>query len=151
VRTSLTEPNTPIEHQYVATSRRSAELTTKKDDLGVIRVWQDFARQLHPDDKDERGWYLLTQKRLTETGRAIENREKFVRTEVERAQAKFNAGSFEEASAIRRNLRDEYGAYTSLETVLPPELKPSDSEDSDKKPGGADNKNEPKAKDEKNP
>ncbi|MDR3635063.1 MAG: serine/threonine-protein kinase [Isosphaeraceae bacterium] len=138
VRTTLTEPNTPIEHQYVATARRSAVLTSKKDDLGIVRVWQDFARQLHPDDKDERGWYLLAQKRLTDLGQAIQTREKFVRGEVERAQAKFDAGSFEEANAIRRNIRDEYGAYTSLETVLPAELKPpADGEADDKSPKDA--------------
>lgn len=130
VRTTLTEPHTPVEHLYVATARRVAELTAKKDDLGLVHVWQDFARQLHADDPDERGWYLLAQEQLLETGRAIESRQQFVRTELARAQAKHEAGAFEEARSIRRNLRDEYGAYTSLETVLPDDLKPAgDPED----------------------
>jgi serine/threonine-protein kinase len=123
VRTALTSPNTPIEHQYVGTAKRVSELDAKKDDLGVVRAWQDFAGLLHPDDKDERGWYLLAQQRLQQAGQAIQTREKFVRAELERAQAKFNAGSFEDSQAIKRNLRDEYGAYKSLEAVLPPELR----------------------------
>jgi hypothetical protein len=125
VRTALTEPNTPVEHQYVATAHRAATLAETKDDLGLIRVWQDFARQLHPDDRDERGWYLLAEKRLLDTGRALEARKQFVRAEIERAQAKFNAGYFEDASEIEKRLREDYGAYTSLDDVLPEKLKPA--------------------------
>lgn len=128
VRTVLSQPNTPIEHLYVATVRRAGELTEKKDDLGVIHVWQDFARQLHAEDRDERGWYLLAQQRLGELGQAIQSREAFVRNELARAEAKFKAGSFEDAAAIRRHLRDEYGAYTSLQVLLPDDLKPGADE-----------------------
>lgn len=149
VKTALTEPNTPVEHQYVATTRHAAELATKKDDLGIDRAWRDFSRQLHADDKDERGWYLLAQKRVADINQTMQNREKFVKGEIERAQAKFQAGAFEEASSIRRNLREEYGAYTSLDDVLPPELKPSAAGDGDKKPAEEEKEKQPPEADAK--
>lgn len=131
VKTPLNEPNTPIEHHYVATSGRAAELVKNKDDLGVVRVWEDFSKLLNHDDKDERGWYLLAQKRLQEMGQAIETRRKFVADEIKRASDLFQGGRFEDATAIKNNVRKEYGAYTSLQPILPPELKAS--EDDEKK------------------
>ena len=132
VRTTLTEPNTEVEHRYRDASTGAAKLGDAKDDLGVIKVWEHFAEGLDREDKDERGWYLLAQKRLLEAGQAIQAREKFVRTELARAEARFQAGSFEEATAIRQKLRDEYGGYKSLQSVLPEESKPAESARDDK-------------------
>ncbi len=114
---------TKLELTVLAYSRQASKRAEKRDDLGELRVWDELAHQLHPEDKDERGWYLLAEERAQKVREAIQNRIAFVQSELVRAKAKFNAGFFEDDATIKAHLRDEYGPYTSLAGVLGPELK----------------------------
>jgi serine/threonine-protein kinase len=143
VRTPLNQPNTMFEHQYVLASKQAAELTEKKDDVGTLHAWADFARVLKPEDKDERPWFLLGQKRIADLETAMQSREKFVRGKIEEAQADFNRGRFDKAAEAKSYVLKEYGAYTSLETVFPPDWKPGaekEKEPKDAKKDQADGK-----------
>jgi eukaryotic-like serine/threonine-protein kinase len=118
-RTKLTEPNTHAERLFVLAHELAAEDSKRGDDLKAIERWKDMASKLHPDDKEERPWYLLAVQRGERLQAAIDDRRKFVEQQIQTALEAHNADRKEEAQRIINELKEQYAKYTDLADVFP--------------------------------
>lgn len=118
VQTWLSEPKTKGEHLYVAIGTLARGASTRGDDLGAIRHWEELAQQLEGHEPEERPWFLLARTRADELKRAIARRREVVNGLLERAAAALRNGRSEEARTIRDEILTRYGKYTALSELL---------------------------------
>jgi serine/threonine protein kinase len=117
-RTQYNEPNTDPERQYVAVSDVARKDLQRGNDGSAARAWDDLAAHLHPDDADERPWWLLAQKRSGELKKVMEDRRQFVTRQLRRIQEAKLAGNVADAGVLRKYLLDHYGKYADLDDLF---------------------------------
>ncbi|MFI5456747.1 MAG: protein kinase, partial [Isosphaerales bacterium] len=119
-KTRTTEPANTAESQLVITNELAAGASSRGDDPTAIRLWQDMANQLHPDDIDERPWHLLALHRVVQLENAMSDRRKYVEKQFELAEAAYRAGRFDESATIKSKLKEQYSRYVDLSDIFPP-------------------------------
>jgi serine/threonine-protein kinase len=117
-RTQYNEPNTNPERQYVAVSDVARKDSERGNDGSAARAWDDLAAHLHPDDADERPWWLLARKRSGELKKVMEDRRQFVTRQLRKIQEAELAGNVADAAVLRRNLLDHYGKFADLNDLF---------------------------------
>jgi len=116
----MSEPSNNAERQLVIANELAEGASGRRDDLTAIRQWQDFAKQLTPEDPDERKWYLYALRQVERLENVIKDRRQSVEKQWELAQIAYNAGRFEEADQIKKKIIDQYREFTDLADLFPP-------------------------------
>jgi predicted Ser/Thr protein kinase len=124
---NLTKPNSDTERKFKIAHELAAAASERFDDLTAIQQWQGLADQLkeaaapHKEgDPEERQWYLLALKRVTQLEHAIKDRREYVVKEMEVVEAALRGGRPNEAITIRSKLVDQFGKYTDLADIFQP-------------------------------
>jgi serine/threonine-protein kinase len=126
VKTSFSEPHTNGERQYVSFDALATKASADGNDPLALSYWNEMARVLKPDDREERKWYLLALKRASELETQMQVRRAFVIDQLGRANAAMQAGRPNESITIRAMLMEKYGHYSDLADLLgpPPQTPP---------------------------
>jgi serine/threonine-protein kinase len=119
VVTSLNQPRTDAERQFVITNVVAAEASKRGDDLAAVQQWKELAAKYRPEDKDERQWYLLALHRAEQLEAAVRDRRQFVETQLRLADEAIRAGRPTQAIAIRSKLVEQYAGYIDLSDLFP--------------------------------
>jgi serine/threonine-protein kinase len=125
-RTRYNEPNTNPERQYVEVSDVARKDAERHDDAHAAELWDAMVKNLHPDEAEERPWWLLAQKRAGELKKVMAERRKFVEGQVRKINEAELAGNREDAATLRKNLLDHYGMYADLSDLLREAAPPSE-------------------------
>jgi serine/threonine-protein kinase len=120
VKTPFSEPHTNGENKYVTFDTLASKAEQEGSEVGAMNYWQEMARVLKADDREERKWTLLAHKRAAELESRIRGRREFVIEQLARADAAQQAGRPTESIAIRAMLKDKYGHYTDMIDLLGP-------------------------------
>ncbi len=117
--TPINEPKNNAERLFRFTNEVAIRASKQGDDRAALEAWKQMAASLKPDDKDDRPWYLLAINRSGQLETAIQERRRFVETQLRLAEEALNAGRPNQAITIRSKLYDQYGGYTDLQDLLP--------------------------------
>jgi serine/threonine-protein kinase len=112
------EPNSNVERTYLAASDEASTHLDRGDDGRAAEAWSAMAKSLRPDDRDERPWQLLAEKRARDLRQKITERRKFVEGLVQKYNEAQRKGNSDDAEALRKNLLENYGKYTDLNDLL---------------------------------
>ena len=118
VNTRLNEPQTPNEQKFVVFHNAVLAAEKENDDPKAAQAWDEMARQLDPDQPEDRPWYLLAKKRAGNITKAIENREKLVLKLLDEVSKALNSGNTVEAANLRESILKQYGKYADLAELL---------------------------------
>jgi serine/threonine-protein kinase len=118
VKTPFSEPHTNSENKYVTFDTLASKAERDGNEVGAMNYWREMARVLKADDRDEKKWVLLANKRADELEARIGERRNFVIEQLARADAALQAGRPTESVAIRSMLKDKYGQYSDLYDLL---------------------------------
>ncbi|MGO9596652.1 MAG: serine/threonine-protein kinase [Isosphaeraceae bacterium] len=118
VHTQLSEPRTNTERHYVSFSTLAAKASAEGNDTQAAELWREMARLMGPDDREERKWHLLANRRAEEIESRMREQRSFVVDQIARADEALQAGRPSEAVAIRAMLKEKYGQYTDLADLL---------------------------------
>ena len=139
----MSEPSNNTERQLVITHELAEGASGRRDDLTAMRQWQDFAKQLTPDDPDERKWYLFALHQVERLENIIKDRRESVEKKWELAERP-RAGRPEEAVEIKTKLIEQYSGFTDLADIFPaapvasgPDQKAAESPDAPAPPPSA--------------
>src|SRR5208337_310698 len=126
VKTSLSEPHTDGERQYVSFDTLASKAAAEGNDALAATYWREMAQLIKPDDREERKWHLLALQRATKLEAQMQERRAFVIDKLARANAALQAGRPTESVTIRAMLRENYGQFADLADLLgpPPETPP---------------------------
>lgn len=112
--TSINEPRTNEERQYVNT-RDSAKLASElNNDLEAVNQWKSLEESLKSNDPDVRKWRLLSHEQAAKLEQQMKERRERVLRQLEIAEKAELGGRPAEAAKIRAKLVDEYGQKTDL-------------------------------------
>jgi serine/threonine-protein kinase len=128
VKTPFSEPHTDGENKYVAFDTLASKAEQEGNEAGAMSYWREMARVLKADDRDDRKWVLLANKRANELETRIRERRDFVIDQLKRAESALQGGRPTESVAIRAMLKDKYGHYTDMYDLLGPPASASPSE-----------------------
>jgi serine/threonine-protein kinase len=134
VKTPFSIPHTDGENKYVTFDTLASKAEQEGNEVGATNYWREMSRVLKADDRDERKWVLLANKRADELEARVRERREFVIEQLNRAEGALQSGRPTESVAIRAMLKDKYGHYTDMFDLLgppapanPPERGPSSS------------------------
>ncbi|MHB1558924.1 MAG: protein kinase domain-containing protein [Isosphaeraceae bacterium] len=117
--TPINEPKNNAEQLFRFTNELAARASRQGDDRAAWEAWKRMAASLKPDDQDDRMWYLLAIRRAEQLETAMQERRKFVETQLRLADEALRAGRPNQAITIRSNLYEQYGGYADLHDLLP--------------------------------
>jgi len=120
VKTSLSEPHTDGERQYVSFDTLASKVAAEGNDALAATYWREMAQLIKPDDREERKWHLLALHRATKLEAQMQERRAFVIDKLARANAALQAGRPNESVAITAMLRENYSQYADLADLLGP-------------------------------
>ncbi len=122
--TPINEPKNNAEQLFRFTNELATKAAKQGDDRAAWEAWKRMAASLKPDDQDDRMWYLLAVRRAEQLEAAMQERRKFVETQLRLADEALRAGRPNQAITIRSNLYEQYGGYTDLQDLLPKAVVP---------------------------
>jgi hypothetical protein len=141
---NLTKPNSDTERQFKISHELAAAASERFDDITAARHWQNLAdglkeaAQPHKEgDPEERQWYLLALRRVTQLENAIKDRREYVLKQLELADAAFRGNRATEAVMIRSKLFDQFGKYTDLADIFQPAANVKEAETKEAHPDAA--------------
>ena len=117
-KTSFSEPANDAERKFVIAHELALVASELKDDLTAIRQWQEFARQVNPDDPDERQWHLLGLHRANQLENAIKDRHQYIEKQIELANIADRTGRHDEALMIKSKLVEQFSRFTDLVDIF---------------------------------
>jgi predicted Ser/Thr protein kinase len=117
-KTSFSEPANDAERKFVIAHELALVASELKDDLTAIRQWQEFARQVNPDDFDERQWHLLALHRANQLENAIKDRRQYIEKQIELANIADRTGRHDEALMIKSKLVEQFSRFTDLVDIF---------------------------------
>lgn len=138
VKTRFSEPQNNGERQFVAFQALAAKAEAEKDQLTALRVWREMGATLNSDDSDDRKWFLLANKRVTDLTTQIQERRAFVENQLRRAATAYRMGRTGDAMAIQSMLRERYGDYADLADLFG-SLPEAEDQEAEAKPEAAPN------------
>ena len=115
----FTEPKTASEGAYQAYYRLAKKASSEWNDLAAIGYWEEMASKIDPKEAEERGWYLLAQKRVADLKKTILERRELVAGLLESRPAGRAIGS------TRRGREHPRGPQQELRQIHRPEGAPS--------------------------
>lgn len=118
LETRFTEPKTSAEGAYQAYYRLASKASSEGNDLGAVGYWEEMATKVNPKEAEERGWYLLAQKRIADLKQDIFKRRDLVAGLISRALQAEQSGRSAEAASIRADLQKNFGKYTDLNELF---------------------------------
>ncbi len=119
LKIKMSEPSSNSERQLVITHELAEGASGRHDDLTAIRQWQEFGKQLKPDDPDERKWYLFANQQVERLENVVKDRRQSVEKQWELAQAAIREGRLQDALDIKNNLIKQYSQFTDLADLFP--------------------------------
>jgi eukaryotic-like serine/threonine-protein kinase len=117
--TPINEPKDNAERLFRFTNEVAVRASRQGDDRAAWEAWKQMAASLKADDKDDRPWYLLAVNRGAQLETAMQERRRFVETQLRLAEEALRTGRPNQAITIRSKLYDQYGGYTDLQDLLP--------------------------------
>jgi serine/threonine-protein kinase len=121
---SMAKPANLAERKFVIHHQLAAEAHSRGDDRSAILRWNELANDLHPDDPDERQWYLLARRLIDQIEAEINDRRQYVEKQLQLAETALLSGRPNEAINIRSKLADQFRGYTDLADILADILHP---------------------------
>ncbi|WP_406696904.1 serine/threonine-protein kinase [Singulisphaera sp. Ch08] len=118
VPTRFNEPKNATEGAYQAYYRLASKAASEGNDLAAIGYWEEMTSKLNPEEAEERGWFLLSQKRVADLKKTILQRREVVAGLLSRALQAEQSGRSVEAANIRADLVKHYGKYTDLDELF---------------------------------
>jgi serine/threonine-protein kinase len=118
VKTRFSDPTNDAEGSFVLAHAAATFASGHGDDLGAVTKWKEMAAKLHPDDPEERKWYLMAGLRADQLERTIRDRRKLVEEKIQLADEWRRAGRTDAAMVIYKQLRELYKDYTDLADVF---------------------------------
>lgn len=118
LQTRFNEPKNATEGAYQAYYRLASKASEEGNDLAAVGYWEEMATKLKPEDPEERGWYLVTQKRLADLQKKILQRREVVAGLIQRAMQAEQSGRVAEAANIRADLLQHFSKYTDLNEIF---------------------------------
>ncbi|AGA25738.1 serine/threonine protein kinase [Singulisphaera acidiphila] len=117
-QTRFNEPQNATEGAYQAYYRLASKASSEGNDLAAVGYWEEMTTKVNPKVAEERGWYLLSQKRVTDLKQAILKRREVVAGLLSRALQAEQSGRSAEAANIREDLKTHFGKYTDLNELF---------------------------------
>ena len=118
VNTRFNEPVTPNEQKFVVIHNTVLAAEKEGNDLKAGQAWEEMARQLDPDQPEDRPWYLLAKKRAGAVAKGIENRHQLVLKLLDEVSKAFTEGDSVRASNLREEILKQYGKFADLAELL---------------------------------
>lgn len=117
-QTRFNEPQNATEGAYQAYYRLASKASSEGNDLAAVGYWEEMSTKVNPKVAEERGWYLLSQKRVTDLKQTILKRREVVAGLLSRALQAEQSGRSAEAANIREDLKTHFGKYTDLNELF---------------------------------
>jgi eukaryotic-like serine/threonine-protein kinase len=118
VQTQINKPHDKLEELFVEFNTRAAAAEKVKDEVSAAVIWDEMARQLRPDDREERPWHLLARLRTDELRKTITQRRAMVMKLLEQVKTAAQAGRVAEALTLRTEVVSKYGQYKDVADML---------------------------------